>query len=111
MENEDKKMEEILEKGVEYLKDGQFQEAIGVFEKLIAADENDAVAHFNLGLACMRIAREDIDKEELYEKKTDEEGWILRAIAEFNKVLDIEPDNGEARENIAVLNKLLNMGV
>ncbi|MCK4235017.1 tetratricopeptide repeat protein [candidate division WOR-3 bacterium] len=111
MENADKKVEEIFKNGVDYLEDGQLEDAIKAFEEVISLDDNDAAAHFNLGLVCMRMVRKDIDREELYEERTDEEAWILRAISEFNKVLEIEPDNMEAKKNIEALNKLLGMGV
>lgn len=111
MENSNKKVEEIFNQGVDYLENGQLKSAIESFEEVIKLDAQDASAHFNLGLACMRMARRDIDKEELYEEKTDEEAWLLRAISEFNKVLELEPENKEANENIEALNKLLGMGM
>jgi len=110
MDKEKKKMEEIFDKGVEYLEAGNLREAITEFEEVIKENKDDAAAHFNLGLACMRMARTDIAKDELYEDKMDEEGWILRAIAEFNKVLELEPENAEAKDNIKALNELLSLG-
>ncbi len=105
------KVEEIFKQGVDSLENGALQDAIEAFEEVLKIDEKDAGARFNLGVACMRMARGDIEKEEFLEVRSDEEGWILRAIAEFNKVLDIEPENKDAKENIRILNKLLGMGV
>ncbi|MBA7654423.1 hypothetical protein ES703_62302 [subsurface metagenome] len=111
MENSDKNVEGIFKSGVNYLENGQLKDAIDAFEEVIAVDDNDTAAHFNLGLACMRMVRKDVDREELYEDKTDEESWILRAISEFNKVLELEPENKEAKDNIKALNELLDIGI
>jgi tetratricopeptide (TPR) repeat protein len=111
MGEEKNKVEEIFEHGVDSLEQGALQDAIEAFEEVLQIDESDVSARFNLGVACMRMARVDIEKEEFLEERSDEEGWILRAIAEFNKVLDLEPENEEAKENIRILNKLLGMGV
>ncbi len=111
MGNSEKKVEEIFKKGVEYLENDQLVDAIAAFEEVIKLDGSDVSAHFNLGLACMRMVRKDIDKDELYEEKTDEESWILRAISEFNRVLELEPDNKKAEGNIEALNKLLDLGM
>jgi len=111
MGNNEKKREQIFKNGVEYLEKGQLQDAIDAFEQVIEGDDKDAAAHFNLGVACMRMVRTDVDKDELYEEKTDEEAWILRAISEFNKVLELEPNNEDAKRNIKTLNELLNLGI
>jgi len=111
MEDDEKKLEEKFKKGVEYLEAGNLKDAIGAFEQVVKKNDKDASAHFNLGLACMRVARSDIVKDELYEDRMDEEAWILRAMSEFNKVLEYDPDNKEAKENIEVLKKLQGMGI
>lgn len=107
----EKKVEEIFTIGVNSLEKGQLKEAITAFEEVIAIDDEYAAAHYNLGLACMRVVRADVEHDVFLEDHTDEEAWILRAIAEFNKVLELEPDNEEAKKNIDVLNKLMDMGV
>lgn len=106
-----KNTEEAFKKGVNSLEQGALEDAIKAFEEVLEVDEKDVAARFNLGIACMRMARVDIEKDEFLEDRSDEEGWLLRAIAEFNRVLDLEPENEEAKENIRVLNKLLGMGV
>ncbi len=111
MEENNKKLEEKFKQGVEYLEAGNLKDAIDAFEEVVKENDKDTAAHFNLGLACMRVARSDIVKDELYEDRMDEEAWILRAISEFNKVLEYEPDNKEAIENIEVLKKLQGMGI
>jgi tetratricopeptide (TPR) repeat protein len=111
MGEDKKKMEEIFKQGVDSLESGALQDAINAFEEVLEINEKDAAARFNLGVACMRMARVDIEKDEFLEERSDEEGWMLRAIAEFNKVLDLEPENEDAKENIRILNKLLGMGV
>ncbi len=111
MGEEKKKTEALYQQGVDSLEKGSLQDAITAFEGVLKIDEGDVDARFNLGVACMHMARIDIEKEEFLEERSDEEGWILRAIAEFNKVLELEPENEEAKENIRVLNKLLGMGV
>lgn len=107
----EKNSEGIFKRGVESLESGELEDAIRAFEEVLENDEEDAAARFNLGLACMRMARVDIERDEFLEKRSDEEGWLLRAIAEFNKVLEQEPENEEAKENIRVLSKILGMGV
>jgi tetratricopeptide (TPR) repeat protein len=114
MENKgkkDKKKEEIFENGVDHLENGRLNDAANAFEEVIKMDQEDASAHFNLGLVFMRMVREDVDREELYEEHTDEEGLMLRAISEFNRVLEIEPDNEDAKRNIEALEELLEKGV
>jgi len=111
MEENNKKLEDKFKKGVEYLEADNLKDAIDAFEEVVKQNDKDAAAHFNLGLACTRMARSDIVKDELYEDRMDEEAWILRAISEFNKVLEYEPDNKEAKENIEVLKKLQAMGI
>jgi tetratricopeptide (TPR) repeat protein len=106
-----KKAKEIFQQGVERMEEGAWQDAIEAFEKVLEIDENNVEALFNIGVACMEMARVDIEKDEFLEDRSDEEGWILRAIAEFNKVLEIEPENEEAKERIRLLNKILGMGV
>jgi tetratricopeptide (TPR) repeat protein len=107
----EEKVEEIFTSGVDHLEKGRLKDAIAAFEEVITLNDTDAAAHFNLGVACMRVVRADVEQDFYLEDHTDEEAWILRAIAEFNRVLELEPDNEEAKKNIDALNKLMDMGV
>lgn len=100
----------LLEKAEELEKQGNLTDAIKKYEEAIEQFPENLEAHFKLGLLCMKILKRDIEVEHLLENKADEESWALRAIGEFNRVLDIDPNYEPAKENIKIVEEVLKHG-
>lgn len=91
-----------------------FENAVGAYKKLIAANKEDDVAHFNLGLAYNKLNEDEEAAKSLREavelKPDDtqyqtELGAILiklakfhEAIAPLKKAIELDPENAKAEE-------------
>ena len=104
--NIEKMLEEV--EGLE--KEGKYQDAIKKYEEIISLDPGNVEAHFKLGILCMKILQKDIEVEHLLENRADDESWALRAIGEFKRVLEIDPNNEAAKKNIEIIEEVLKHG-
>lgn len=103
-------IEKLFEEAKNFEKQGKYLNAIKSYEKLIEIDPGNPEAHFNLGLICMRAFQRDVEVEALLEDKTDDQSWALRAIGEFKKVLEIDPQNEGAKKNIKIIQEVMELG-
>jgi predicted Zn finger-like uncharacterized protein len=78
---------ELLDKGVEYLDNAQYNQAIETFNEAIRLDPKKSDGYFGLGL--------------VYEKRED----IDRAIDAYQKAVDLNPDDSAAKENLKFVKK------
>ena len=76
---------EHLDRGNDYLDQGQFDQAIAEFQAAIQLDPSDARAHYNLGLA--------------YQKQ----GKLDEAAAAYLEALQTDPDIGDAHNNLGLV--------
>jgi len=82
------KIKEILKKAEQLESSGKIMDAIKKYEEAIEKYPENLEAHFKLGLLC----------------------WALRAIGEFKRVLDIDPNYEPARKNIEIIEDVLRHG-
>ena len=68
-----KKFDATIDAGNKLYREGQYQQAIGVYEKAIAIDPYDCVAHYNQAMALMELAR------------------YKEAVDHFNEAIRLEP--------------------
>ncbi len=104
------KIKEILKKAEELESSGKIMDAIKKYEEAIELSPENLEAHFKLGLLCMKILQKDIEVESLLENRADDESWALRAVGEFKRVLDIDPNYEPARKNIEIIEEVLKHG-
>lgn len=71
--------------GVKALENQKYEEAIGLFQKALAADPNDYYAHFHLALASSAIHRDDV------------------AIEHYRKTLALKPGLYQAELNLGIV--------
>lgn len=93
------------------LREGDVDGAIKKLEAVLESDPEKEDAHFGMGVACMRKVQEDLKKDELFEKKYDDDIWGIRAIKHFQEVLKLNPERKEAKENIDSIQKLMGLGL
>ena len=74
----DSDVQEILKKGVSFLEDGKFEEALDCFEKILVSNPNDPDIWNKKGVALRSLGRYD------------------EAIESFNKALEINPRDLDA---------------
>ena len=77
--------DEHLDMGVDYLDQGQFDEAIAEFQAAIQLDPDEAKAHYNLGLAYQK------------QEKLDE------AAAAYQEALQLDPDLADVHNNLGLI--------
>jgi len=102
-------VEKLFIEAKNFEKEGKYSDAIKSYEKLIEIDPGNPEAHFNLGLICMKAFQKDIEVDALLEDKTDEKAWALRAIGEFKKVLEIDPQNEGAKKNTKIIQEVMEL--
>jgi tetratricopeptide (TPR) repeat protein len=72
-----------IDRGVEYVEQGEYDEAVAEFQAAIELDPDDAGAHRNLGTAYL------------------EQGKYEEAAAAYEKAIELDPDFGEAYGDLA----------
>lgn len=77
--------EESLNKGLEYLQGGKYNEAIAELTSVIEADPKNAVAYYNRGLAYNKIQKSG------------------KAILDYAKAIELDPKNAEAYYNRGIV--------
>lgn len=78
---------QLLDKGVEYLENGQLNNALEAFSEVIRVDPNGSDGYFGLGL--------------VYEQK----GEKIKAIDAYEKAVQLNPDDSAAQENLKFIKK------
>lgn len=79
----------LFEQAVEHLRQERYDEALELFETVIAIDSDDPAAHSNLGVVLYHLGRAD------------------EAVASFARALSIDPDFEDARNNLRALKQRL----
>ena len=103
----------LAELGDKYLEENRLQDALAVFKKVLALDDENDSAHFKVGLIYYQM--EETEKAVCEMRKAialnsqrasyhynlglvlSEVGRIKEAVSEWKKVLEVEPDNLNAR--------------
>lgn len=78
---------ELLDKGIEYLENGQLNNALEAFNEVIRVEPNGSDGYFGLGL--------------IYEQK----GEVIKAIDAYEKAVELNPDDSAAQENLKFAQK------
>ena len=92
---------EAVNKGVEYVKSGKYDEAIEEFTKDIALDQTDAEAYNNRGIAYLaRLSSERVGQKDLKKIVTDFDS----ANSDFDKAIKLNPDFAAAYYNRGLTN-------
>jgi tetratricopeptide (TPR) repeat protein len=110
--------DEHLDMGIDYLDQGQFDQAIAEFQTAIQLDPGDAGAHYNLGLAYQKqdkldeaaaayqeAIQLDPDMAEVHNNLGliyDDQGKPDQAIAEYQEAIRIDPDDDTAHYNLGL---------
>jgi tetratricopeptide (TPR) repeat protein len=93
----------LLEKAIEKAEEQNLSRAEELLKKGQEIDPLNAEIHMNLGRLYGMTFFKDVSIDELWEDRTDEELLGELAIDAFNKTLDIDPDNLEAWNLLAIL--------
>jgi protein O-GlcNAc transferase len=80
-------VQELLDKGAEYLNNAQYNQAIEAFQEICRIDPNNSNGYFGLGM--------------VYEKRKD----VAKAVEAYQKVLELNPNDNLAKENLKFLKK------
>jgi tetratricopeptide (TPR) repeat protein len=110
--------DEHLDMGIDYLDQGQFDQAITEFQTAIQLDPDGAKAHYNLGLAYQKqdkldeaaaayqeAIQLDPDLDEVHNNLGlvyDTQGKPEQAVAEYQEAIRIDPDDDTAHYNLAL---------
>jgi tetratricopeptide (TPR) repeat protein len=110
--------DEHLDMGIDYLDQGQFDQAIAEFQATIELNPDDAEARYNLGLAYQKqdkldeaaaayqeALQLDPDMAEVHNNLGliyDDQGKPDQAIAEYQEAIRIDPDDDTAHYNLGL---------
>ena len=104
--------------GLDYFKQGRFDEAIAQYQNALAIKPDFADAHYNLGMVldkkgqtdeavsqyqeAIRIKPDDADAHNNLGNALGEKGRIDEAIQEYQEAIRIKPDDADAHNNLGV---------
>ena len=95
--------DELVARGVELAEEEDYAEAIRVLQQAAALDDGRVDAHYNLGVVYGLLAMSDLDLEDYFEDKVDEEIFLQNALEEYQHVLEIDPNHVAAHNNLATV--------
>ncbi|MEW6676239.1 MAG: tetratricopeptide repeat protein, partial [Nitrospirota bacterium] len=78
--------------GIIYAKMGRLEESISLFKRALNIDPDDTITLLNLGLAYEELS-----------KSYGQKDLINKAIETYQKVLELDPENAEAKERMSGL--------
>ena len=95
--------EQLVARGTELAEDENFREAIQALRQAIELHGDLPDAHYNLGVVYGLLAMGDVDVEEYFEDRVDEEMLFQNAIDEYQRVLEIDPNHVAAHNNLGTI--------
>ncbi|MBN1234062.1 MAG: tetratricopeptide repeat protein [Candidatus Coatesbacteria bacterium] len=93
----------LLDKAIEEAEEQKLNRAEELLKKAQEIDPLNPEVHMNLGRLYGMVFFKDLSIEELWEDRTDEELLAELAIDAFNKSLDLDPENVEAWNLLAII--------
>lgn len=78
---------QLLDQGVEYLENGQLNNATEAFNEVVRLEPNGSAGYFGLGLVC------------------EQKGEMEKAIDAYEKAVELNPEDSAARENLKFAKK------
>lgn len=102
------RIDEYRAQAMAYLAEGKHRNAISVLEKILELDPGNEEAKKNIELAKKEVAKR-VAVEESYRKGIEsmDKGNYVEAVSSFAKVLELDPENKAARENMKLASKEL----
>lgn len=95
---------DLLEEIADYYMDGnKYKKVIKYYERIREIDEDNENAYFNLGVIYGKMALQDIEIDEYWEDKTDEEDFFENAVKNYLICIELNPENKYAYNNLAIL--------
>lgn len=82
--------------GIIYARSGKLAEAIDLFKKALDIKPDDAITLLNLGVSYEQLAMS-------YQSGTKSRELKVKAVQTYQKVLELEPDNIQARERLSLI--------
>ncbi len=99
----------LIDLGIEYGISKHFKKAKDAFTRAIELDDQNADAHYNLGVLYSKIFIADVTKEELWEDLTDDEFAFELATQELTYAINLAPDFIQAYNDLGILYKFRNI--
>jgi tetratricopeptide (TPR) repeat protein len=113
----------ILERGIAYKNEGQYDEAVAAFKEVLEKDPNSCDAHHQLGLVygftglfdesleelqkAVQLAAERVDIRLDLALTYSMLGMYDEATAEFQEVLRLDPNNKRATDSLKFIKEML----
>ncbi len=97
----------LKDSAAEYLKKSKFEKAAEVLEELVHREPEDMQHRLRLGdcLRKLEQPQKSIAQYDAAGRHYADQGQLIKAIAAFKVILEIDPRNGEARKRLAQMNE------
>jgi len=95
--------EQLVARGVELAENEGYGEAIRALGQAVELDDSRLDAHYNLAVVYGLLAMSDLEIEDYFEDRVDEELLFQNAIDEYQRVLEIDPNHIPAHNNLGTL--------
>src|SRR5919201_584009 len=97
---------ELKDSAAEHLKNSRFDKAAELLEKLVEAEPREMQHRLRLGDSYRRLKETEkaIEQYERAGRHFADEGQLIKAIAAFKIVLEMDPRNTAAREQLSTMN-------
>jgi CRP-like cAMP-binding protein len=97
----------LKDSAAEYLKKSKFEKAAEVLEELVHREPKDMQHRLRLGdcLRKLEQPQKSIAQYDAAGRHYADQGQLIKAIAAFKVILEIDPRNGEARKRLAEMNE------
>jgi CRP-like cAMP-binding protein len=98
---------ELKDSAAEHLKSSRFDKAAEVLEKLVKAEPADVQHRLRLGDSYRRLKETEkaVEQYERAGRHFADEGQLIKAIAAFKVILEMDPRNATAREQLSAMNR------
>lgn len=96
----------LVDEGVAAGEQGDLALAMHKLAEAVRLDPDGLSALFNLGVVYGLMALKDSTKAEFYDDKTRDEEWAARAKVCYDRVLEQDPENLPALNNLATLHSM-----
>lgn len=93
--------QQLIDSGVAAAEEGHWQRALKELEQACAFDPDNIDAHYNLGVLLGTLVNEDIRVEGFFEDRGDDAIVLDKAIAAYERALEVDPDYVPALNNVA----------